>query len=239
MFNEQGRKLWHTTPQLIDRRRYFEPITATTALALLTAAGGTAGVGYGIGSMFGGKKKDRNVPDPLAGLRKRLEGLADDVTGQVAKQKEINAARALEARTTGTQNIGENIRGECGFSNTSLQDRLNAELYDKLFKSQSEADLAADIWGTGQQASILGGTAGMYPKEMELPEEENWGANLLGAGSQMAMQNYMQENQWKNLAKYFGGSGGTPTGGGINPAGWANMMADPYANVGASIYSKL
>lgn len=162
------------------------------------------GVAGGVSSMFS-KKKDRNVPDPLAGLRLQLQQLAGQIPGQVAKQKEINASRTAEARTTGRQDIAENIRAERGFGNTSLQDRLNAELADKLFKSQSEADLAAENWGIGEQSRILAGTAGMYPSQDELPAEENWGANLLGLGAKMAVENYQSENQWKNLAKYMGG----------------------------------
>jgi hypothetical protein len=52
------RRLWHRVDNTVEIKRYFEPITATTALAALAAAGGTAGVGAGIASMFGlGKKK--------------------------------------------------------------------------------------------------------------------------------------------------------------------------------------
>ena len=195
---------------------YAEPVTATIlglqALPALTAAAGTAGVGAGLFSMFGKKKKSQDQADPLASLRAQLQGLAGQVPAQVAKQKELTAARIAEARRTGTQGIAENIRAERGFGNTSLQDRLNTELYDKLFKSQQEADLASDIWGTKTQADILSGTASMYPGAP--PEEEpSWMTNLLGAGAGMAVQNWMQENQWKNLAKYFGGGTGgtTPT----------------------------
>jgi len=162
-----------------------------------------------IGSLFGGKKKSQDVPDPLAGLRAQLQGLAAQVPGQVAKQKELTAARMATAKTEGMQGINENIRGERGFGNTSLQDRLNNELIDKLTKSQAEANLASDIWGTQQQASILGSTAGMYPGAAPA-EQPSWQSQLMGAGTNMAVQDWMDENKWKNMAKYFGGgdSGG-------------------------------
>ena len=163
---------------------------------------GMMGLGA-IGGLFRSKKK-RDVQDPLAGLRQQLQSLASGIPAQVAKQKELTASRVGEARRTGLQDIGENIRAERGFGNTSLQDRLNFELIDKLTKSQSEADLASDIWGTKQQADILSGTASMYPGAP--PEEEpSWMTNLLGIGTNLAVQNWMDEQKWKNLAKYFGG----------------------------------
>ena len=203
MLNEGSRKLWHYNTTKVERKRHFEPITASVALAGLTAAAGTAGVGAGIFGMFNKKKQNRNVADPLAGLRAQLQALAGRISGQVAKQKEINAARTQQMKTEGQQGIAENIRAERGFGNTSLQDRLNTELMTKLTQGQSEADLAAENWGLGQEASILSGTSGMYPTEIELPQEPNWGANLLGAGAQMAISNWQNEQQWKQMAKYF------------------------------------
>jgi len=218
MVIESGRRLWHFNTTKVETKRYFEPLTTTTALALMAAIGGTAGVGAGIGSLFGGKKQDRNVPDPLAGLRQQLQALAGQVPAQVAKQKEINAARAAQYKTEGQQGIAENIRGERGFGASSLESRLNAELLDKLSKSQSEADLSAENWGIGEQGRLLMGMGGMYPQQTELEQEPNWAANLLGVGANLATQNWMQENQWKNFAKYLyptskplvggGGSGG-------------------------------
>ena len=155
----------------------------------------------GISSLFS-KKKSQDVPDPLAGLRAQLQGLAGQVPGQVAKQKELTAARVAEARKTGMEGINENIRAERGFGNTSLQDRLNAELLDKLTKSQAEADLASDIWGTQQQANILGSTASMYPGVAE-EEQPSWQSQLMGQGVNLAVQNYMDENKWKNIGKYL------------------------------------
>lgn len=172
-----------------------------------------AGGGYALGnmleSMFGmGKKKSRDVPDPLAGLRAQLQALAAGVPEQVARQKELSAARYAEARKEGTQGIREHIRGEHGFGSSSIEDRLMTELIDKLTKSQSESELASDIWGTKQQADILSGTASMYPSQAELPEEENWQANLLGTGVNMAVQNWQNEQMWKNLANLLGKGGG-------------------------------
>ena len=203
MFNESGRRLWHYNSYKVERKRYFEPLTTTTALALMAAIGGTAGVGAGIGSMFGKKKQDRNVPDPLAGLRTQLQALAGQIPAQVAKQKEINAARMARYKTEGQQGIAENIRAERGFGNTSLQDRLNMELMDKLTKSQAEADLNADIWGTKTQADILSGTASMYPGQTELEQEPDWAANLLGVGANMAVSNWMQDQQFNRLKGLF------------------------------------
>ena len=179
-----------------------------------------------IGSLFGGKKKDQNVPDPLAGLRTQLQGLASQqqalagqVPGQVAAKKALTAANMATARTEGMQGINENIRAERGFGNTSLQDRLNTELYDKLFRAQNAADLQADIWGTQQQSSILGnaanilsGTSSMYPGAAP-NEGPSWQSQLMGAGTNMAVQNWMDENKWKNMGKYLGGSADTSGGG--------------------------
>src|SRR3990167_4303663 len=100
MLNEYGRRLWHYNSNKIEQKRYFEPITATTALAALTAAGGTAGGGAGLFGLFGKKKKSQDQPDPLAGLRAQLQALAGQVPAQVAKQKELTAARVSEARRT-------------------------------------------------------------------------------------------------------------------------------------------
>ena len=171
---------------------------------------GTA-IGAGIGAIGGGlmgsgifnKKQDRNVPDPLASLRNQLQALAAGVPAQVARQKELATARYGEARTKGIQGIRENVRGERGFGASSIEDRLITELIDKLSKSQTESELASDVWGTRQQADILSGTASMYPGQTELEQEPDWAANLLGVGANMAVSNWMQENQWKNIAKYF------------------------------------
>jgi len=187
-------------------------IASSAALAGLAALGGTAAVGGGIAGAFGafgGKKKSQDVPDPLAGLRAQLQGLAAQVPGQVAAQKAQTATRMADYKKEGLEGINENIRGERGFGNTSLQDRLNTELYGKLSKVQAEADLASDIWGTQQQASILGSTAGMYPGAAPA-EQPSWQSQLMGAGTNMAVQDWMDENKWKNMAKYFGGgdSGG-------------------------------
>jgi hypothetical protein len=174
--------------------------------------GGPIGAGVGTiiggigGGLMGGKKQSRDVADPLASLRAQLQALAGNIPGQVAKQKEINAERVGRLRSEGSQNIAENIRAERGFGNTSLQDELNRKMEADYLAKQNEADLAADQWGTTTTAEILKGTAGMYPSMTELPEEENWQANLLGMGANMAMQNWQQENQWKNMAKYFGGN---------------------------------
>lgn len=195
----ESRRLWYTSPNQTNNRVFFDPITI--------AALGLGAIG--LGSSLFGKKKSQDVPDPLAGLRAQLQGLAGQIPGQVAKQKEITAQRVAEAKTTGAQGIAENIRAERGFGNTSLQDRLNTELADKLFKSQQEADLAAENWGIGQQASILQGTASMYPGAA--PEEApSWQSQLLGAGTNLAVQNWMDENKWKNISKYFG-KDSTPT----------------------------
>ena len=176
------------------------------------------GIGGGIAGLFN-KKKDRNVPDPLAGLRLQLQNLAGQVPAQVAKQKELTAARVGQYKEEGQQGIAENIRAARGFGNTSLQDRLNTELLDKLTKTQSEADLASDIWGTKTQADILSGTSSMYPGQTELPEDENWQANLMGAGANLAVQNWMQDQQWKRYAGLFGNKKDTtPTIPGVDKA---------------------
>src|SRR3990167_10254488 len=117
MLNEfNGRKLWHYNSQKIERKRYFEPFTTATALAALAAAGGTAGVGAGIYSLFGKKKKQTD--DPLAGIRQQLMALSGQVPGLVARQKELTAQRIGEAKEEGTRDIGENVYGERGFGRT-------------------------------------------------------------------------------------------------------------------------
>lgn len=191
-------KLWYFASKVVERKRYQWQLP----LALFALSKGT--------SLFGDKKKQRDVPDPLASLRSQLQALAGQVPAQVAKQKELTAGRIGEARRTGIENILENLRAERGFGASSLEPRLTAELQEKLTRAQSEADLASDIWGTGEQARMLAGTARMYPSQPEEEEEEpSWATELLGFGSQMAVQNWMQEQQWKNFAKYFNPT--TPT----------------------------
>jgi hypothetical protein len=71
----------------------------------------------------------------------------------------------------------------------------------------------------------------MYPGQTELPQEENWGANLLGAGANMAVQTWQNENQWKNLAKYMNPTKGTSEVGVYNPA----YDEEAYKNIGSKI----
>ena len=220
MVLEQSRRLWHTTPKEVKRKRgYYDPnylmAGATGGAGIGAMLGGPPGaavglamgaIGGGIAGFFG-KKPKRDVADPLAGLRAQLQALAGQVPAQVAKQKELAAARYAQARTEGIQGIRENVRAERGFGASSIEDRLRSELIDKLTKSQAESELASDIWGTKTQADILSGTASMYPGAPE-EEQPSWQSNLLGAGANLAVQNWMQEQQWKNLAKYFGGDFG-------------------------------
>ncbi len=204
MLDRNGRRLWHNNTTKVEKKRYFEPISMTAALAGLTATAGTAGVGAGIWSLFGGKKKQsRDVPDPLAGIRQQLQALAGQVPGLVEKQKANIRDIYSGYKTEGEQGIGENVYAERGLGRTSIYDRLKTELYDKLAKSQAEAELNAELGGISTQANILSGTAGMYPTQTELPEEPSKIAPILGAGTSLLAQNWMNEQSWKRQESWL------------------------------------
>lgn len=226
MLNESGRRLWHYNTTKVERKRGILPLAA-----LAPYIGTTALLGGGAALAFGRKKKSRDVADPLAGLRAQLQQLASGIPAQMQRQKEITAGRIGEVRTRGMQGIAENIRAERGFGSTSLQDRLNIELAEKLERAQAESDLASDIWGTRQQADILSGTADLYPQQTEIEEQPSWVTNLLGVGANMAVQNWMQENQWKNLAEALGGGGTTGREGKILP-GFRESLIEPASKFG-------
>ncbi len=157
----------------------FEPITMTAALAGLTAAAGTAGVGAGLWGLFGGGKKKSSQDDPLAGIRLQLQNLASQVPGLVSRQKELIGKEYDTTRTEGKQAIGEDVYATRGLSGgTSIFSRLETELLDKLAKSQAESELAAEMGGLQMQSNILSGAGRLAAEEQ--PEEPSIWANIAG-----------------------------------------------------------
>lgn len=146
------------------------------------------------------------LPDSLY---TQLKALGARVPEQVAAQKANTAARIDTARTEGTQSINENIRAERGFGNTSLQDRLNSELADKLLRAQSEADLNSDIWGTNTEADLLSKAYDSLPKATT--EQPSWQSNLMnGVGN--IFGNWLgtgsnSSDLLSGIMKMFGGGG--------------------------------
>ncbi|MBM3701732.1 MAG: hypothetical protein FJW63_01865 [Actinobacteria bacterium] len=179
-------------------------------------------------SLFGRKKK-QDVSDPLAGIRGQLQALAGQVPALVARQKELIGQRFAEAKREGIQDIGEDVYAGRGLGRTSIYDRLRTELVDKLAKSQAEAELSAEFGGLQQQASILGGTAGMYPTAQPAEEGPSTLSKILGAGTSLLAQNWLEEQSMKRLGKILGQgeTGITPTTGRsfFTPETWADILA--------------
>ena len=181
------RRLWHNpSMKSIERKRYFEPLTATTALALMTALGGTAGVGYGISSLFG-KKKKAQQDDPLAGIRQQLMDLSSGVPALVARRKEAIKNMFADYQKTGMENIQENVHAERGFGKTSLESSMTTDFMDKLAKSQAEEELNADFQGLQTQGNLLRLAGGMGVTA-PTAEEPSFMSQILGMGSQLAFQ---------------------------------------------------
>jgi hypothetical protein len=114
-----------------------------------------AGVGL-LGGLLSGSKKKQEVQDPLAGIRAQLQGLAGQIPGMVARQKENIAKEYGALKDQGQKQIGEDVYATRGFGRTSIEDRLRNELYDKLARGQSADELNAEKWGLSEQARILG-----------------------------------------------------------------------------------
>lgn len=140
------------------------------------------GVGGAIlGGFAGGGEEKEDEDDPLADIRAQLRALSSEVPGLVAREKALIGERFGEAREKGIQDIGESVRGERGFGSSSIEERLKAELIDKLARSQSEAELAAEMKGLQMRSNILGQVGQFTPTE----EEPTFGEQLLGIGGEL------------------------------------------------------
>jgi len=159
--------------------------------------GGPIGAGVGTiigavgGGLMSGKKKSQDQADPLAGIRAQLQSIAAGIPALVEKQKANIRDIYAGYKTEGTQGIGENVYAERGLGNTSIYDRLKAELYDKLAKSQAEAELNAEMSGLSTQANILSGTASMYNTTPPPEEGPSVTSQILGQGANLLTQNWM------------------------------------------------
>lgn len=141
-----------------------------------------AGAGAGIGSMFDPKE---SKDDPLAGIRQQLQSLASRVPGLVSRRQEQIRDIFGEARETGLEDIGEEMRGERGFGATTIEPERRVELLRKLGLSESEALLQAEFGGLELEAGILG-RMGEFTR---MPTEEpSFVEQLFGVGGELLGQ---------------------------------------------------
>ncbi|GAG07455.1 unnamed protein product, partial [marine sediment metagenome] len=117
--------------------------------------------------------------DPLAPIRQQLMSLSAQVPGMVEARKAQIGAQFGAARERGLGEIAETVRGRRGWGPTSIQARLGTELRGELGRAQAGAELGAEEWGLSAQMRALGGAGGMVSPEM--PEEEPWWQDVLGA----------------------------------------------------------
>ena len=214
MLDKSERRLWHYNSNKIERKRYQDwgSIIGSIIGGGIGSFGGPgtmaigAGIGGGIGGMFGKKKKSKD--DPLADIRAQLQaigqrqlGLAGQVPGLVEKQKQQIRDIFGGYKKTGLEQIAENIHAERELGGTSIEPRLQQELFDKLAKGQAAAELEAemggiklqsDIFGTG--ANILGESGKFITPETTTPD---WTTQLLGAGGQLLGQEFATQNLLK------------------------------------------
>lgn len=145
---------------------FAEPLTATTALALLTAIGGTAGVGYGVGEMFGawGKHK-RDVNDPLSGIRAQLQALAS--TGlNLEEMQNMIRKRTQQRKTEGMGDIAEEVYASRQVPG-SIHTKLVTDFLDKLATGEEESLLNAEIMDKKFRMGSLQTAMGYPPPEEE------------------------------------------------------------------------
>ena len=160
----------HFITRVIKDQRGIAP--ALLGIPLATGAGSAAVSALGLGGLAGmgwlfGRGKKKEQYDPLAEIRNKLMGLADEIPGLVAKRKERIGELFGEAKRTGMEGIEENIHAERGFGRTSIEDRLKTELIKKLAGGQAEAELGAEEWGLASRANILSGMSGLMPEPVE------------------------------------------------------------------------
>jgi len=181
---------------LIKNAYAFEPFTATTALAALTAAAGTAGVGYSIWDMFSGKKKKKDVEDPLASIRQELMALAHE--GLPAEElKQRTSERFGKARTSGLEDIKEEVYASRQMPG-SIHTRLVEDFLSSLSEKEESAYLDIDVANKEyQMKALLGALGAGYP---EAPAEEpGLLESLLPAGAEIAGKQFGQQESLRQI----------------------------------------
>jgi len=187
----------------------FEPITMTTALAALAAAGGTAGVGAGIASLFGKKKKPQQAgfnyyESPHYQALKSL--LMPIATGGIPEIGRL-------ARQGFTQETLPQIR-ELYEAKKNLGTGATPEVYALGQAGRGlERDIAGQDYETRLRAMQL--LSGLSPTTTFTEEEPPMWQNLLQFGAPIAstaLSSYQQTQGMKDIMKMLSGAGSQRVG---------------------------
>ncbi len=189
-----NRRLWHTIPKVIERKRFIDPITAS-----LMGAGILAGVG-GSTNWFGlgGKKKDKGgqfnyyaSPDyqKLRDLLYQREGQGyfNEMKPAYTQMWNQQIMPQILEQTRAKRNIGYSTP-----ETTQLGAGWDTAMSDMYLK-----DLTARQNALQMLAQITG-----QPTTTYTPESAGLFENLLSFGAPIAsagLSSYMQGNMWKDI----------------------------------------
>lgn len=163
---------------------------------------GISTIGAGI-SLFGGKKKQTQQQDFIADIRRRLEGLAEEVPGLVEKRKQLLREQFGVAEEAGLEDIAGEFRAERGFGELSTMEvNRRAMLRERLKRALAGEELGVEEAGLRTRMGLTERLGGL-----QIPEEEpGFGEQLLGFGGEL-LGGELRARRLKGLLKEPEGEG--------------------------------